>query len=273
MIASIGASAASQLLSTLLSKLSSSSSVSSTSSSRSTSTAATSGFQQALPGDSASAMSPPPTQPLSGEMLMALMALQAQTSAASTTSASTSGANGASSDPVQKLFSAMDSDGDGEVSQTEMEAYIEKQGGTQAQADTLFNALDQGNASAPGISESQMQSAVTDAKQAFHAHHHRHGGDQADKVADTLLQAMDSNDDGAVSQDEFSNFVTSNGGSAADASSDFAALNTSGSNALTSADFAKAFNAYQAQQNSQSSGAMMVSLLNQLSGATASVSA
>lgn len=169
----------------------------------------------------------------------------------------------------------MDSDGDGEVSQTEMESYIEKQGGTQAQADTLFSALDQGNTSG-GVSESQMQSAVSSAQQAHHGrHHHRNVGaaDQADNVANTLLQAMDSNDDGSVNQDEFSSFVTSNGGTAAQASSDFAALNTSGSNALTSADFAKAFNAYQAQQSSQSSGSMMVSLLDQLSSATTSVTA
>jgi hypothetical protein len=76
---------------------------------------------------------------------------------------------------------------------------------------------------------------------------------------------MDSNDDGSVSEDEFSNFVTANGGTAQDASSDFAALNTSSSNALTSADFAKAFNAYQAQQSAQSQGSTMVSLLDQLS--------
>lgn len=171
----------------------------------------------------------------------------------------------------------MDTDGDGEVSQTEMESYIEQKGGTQAQADQLFSALDQGNTSGTsGVSESQMQSAVSSAQQAHHGshhHHHKSGTDQADSVANTLLQAMDSNDDGSVDEDEFSNFVTANGGTASEASSDFSALNTSGSNALTSADFAKAFNAYQTQQNSQSSGAMMVSLLNQLSGATTSVSA
>jgi Ca2+-binding EF-hand superfamily protein len=121
-----------------------------------------------------------------------------------------------------------------------------------------------------------MASAVSQAQQAqqthgsHHHHHHKSGGtsDQADSTASALLQALDSNDDGSVSEDEFSNFVTANGGTAAQASSDFTALNSSGSNALTSADFAKAYNAYQTQQNTQSSGAMMVSLLNQLASAS-----
>jgi Ca2+-binding EF-hand superfamily protein len=205
---------------------------------------------------------------------MALMALQAQSGATAGDTSTSSSSQGSAADPVQQLFSAMDSDGDGEVSQSEMEAYIEKQGGTQAQADSLFSALDQSNAASggsSGISESQMASAVSQSQQAHGAHHHHHHhksvgtNDQADNVANTLLQAMDSDDDGSVSEDEFSNFITANGGTAADASSDFAALNTSGSNALTSADFAKAFNAYQAQQSTQSQGSMMVSLLDQLS--------
>jgi Ca2+-binding EF-hand superfamily protein len=205
---------------------------------------------------------------------MALMALQAQSGAAAGGTSTSSSSQGGAADPVQRLFSAMDSDGDGEVSQSEMEAYIEKQGGTQAQADSLFSALDQSNAASggsSGISESQMASAVSQSQQAHGAHHRHHHhkssgtNDQADNVANTLLQAMDSNDDGSVSEDEFSNFVTANGGTAQDASSDFAALNTSGSNALTSADFAKAFNAYQAQQSAQSQGSTMVSLLDQLS--------
>lgn len=271
MIAAAAAGAASQLLSTLLSKLSSSSATSSSSSTSSTTMAAASAFQQAMPGDSKCANAAPPTQPLSGDVLMALMALQAQSGGAAASTVS----QGSAPDPVQQLFSAMDSDGDDEVSQSEMEAYIEKQGGTQAQADSLFSALDRSNTASggsSGISESQMASAVSQSQQAHgahHRHHHKSSGtnDQADNVANTLLQAMDSNDDGSVSEDEFSNFITSNGGTAADASSDFTALNTSGSNALTSADFAKAFNAYQAQQSSQSQGAMMVSLLDQLSSA------
>jgi len=272
MVGSVGSSAASQLLSTLLQKLASASSTSSSSSSSSTATASVSGFQQALPGDTKKSLTPPPTPTLNGDILSALIALQAQTGSAA--SASTSGDG---SSPVQQLFSAMDSDGDGEVSQTEMESYIEKQGGTQAQADALFNSLDQGNSSSGGIGEDQMQAAVTNARQSFQAHHHRHhhgmaGNASGDNVANSLLQALDTNDDGSVSEDEFSDFFSANGGSASDAQNAFAALDTSGSGALTSADFAKAWNAYQAQQSAQSSGNMMISMLDKL-GQAASVSA
>ena len=265
MIAAAGA--ASQLLSTLLSKLSSSYAPSSSSS---TTPALTSAMQQAMPGDAAPPK-PAPKPQLSEQTLLALVALQAQNGGSAASGGST-----ASSDPVQKLFSAMDSDGDGTVSQSEMESYIEKQGGTQGQADSLFSAINQTNSAtsgSSGISESQMASAVSQAQQVQQAHHHHHhksgrANEQADNTASALLQALDGNDDGSVSEDEFSSFITANGGTAADASSDFAALNTSGSNALTSADFAKAFNAYQTQQNTQSPGSMVVSLLNQLAGAS-----
>lgn len=271
MIAAAAAGAASQLLSTLLSKLSSSYAPSSSSS---TTPALTSAMQQAMPGDAAPPK-PAPKPQLSEQTLLALVALQAQNGG----SAASSGGSTASSDPVQKLFSAMDSDGNGTVSQSEMESYIEKQGGTQGQADSLFSAINQTNSAtsgSSGISESQMASAVSQAQQVQQAHHHHHksGGanEQADNTANALLQALDGNDDGSVSEDEFSSFITANGGTAANASSDFSALNTSGSNALTSADFAKAFNAYQTQQNTQSPGSMVVSLLNQLAGASGATS-
>ena len=265
MVGSVGA--ASQLLSILLQKLASASSTSSSSSS-STTTASVGGFQQALPGDTKKSLTPPPAPTLNGDILSALIALQAQTGSNSSASASGDG-----SSPGQQLFSAMDSDGNGEVSQSEMESYIEKQGGTQAQADALYNALDRGNSSG-GISEDQMQAAATQARQAApHHHHHGMGGAKAgDNVANTLLQALDSGDDGSVSEDEFSDFFTANGGTAADAQNVFAQLDTSGTGGLTSADFAKAWNAYQAQQSAQSSGGMMVSMLDQL-GKAASVSA
>jgi Ca2+-binding EF-hand superfamily protein len=277
MIAAAGA--ASQLLSTLLSKLSSSYAPSSSSS---TTAALTSAMQQALPGEK-TPPKPAPKPQLSDQTLLALVALQSQNG--SDAAAATGSA--ASADPVQKLFSAMDTDGDGEVSQSEMEAYIQKQGGSQAQADSLFSAIDQTNSASRGsngISESQMASAMSQAQQVqqahggHHHHHHKSGSanDQADTTASSLLQALDGNDDGSVSEDEFSNVITANGGTAADASSDFAALNTGNSNALTSTDFAKAYNAYQTQQNTQSPGSMVVSLLNQLAGASggaASISA
>lgn len=273
MISSVGSSAASQLLSTLLSKLASASSASSatSSSSQSTATSAVSAFQQAIPGESCKGSSSA-VSPLSGDVLQALIALQAQQDGGA--SATTAGTN--SPDPVQQLFSAMDSDGDGEVSQSEMESYIEGVGGTQAQADALFTSLDQDTSS--GVTESDMANALSQAQQshqAWRGHHHHHGmdgqSDQADQVSNTLLQALDSNDDGSVSADEFTSFMTANGVSSTDAQNDFTALDTTGTGSLTSADFAKAWQAY----TSQSSGNILASFLGAMAqtGSTTSVSA
>ena len=124
-----------------------------------------------------------------------------------------------------------------------------------------------------------MSNAVSQAQQsqqAWHGHHHHHHGmggqnDQADQVSNTLLQALDTNDDGSVSEDEFTNFMTANGVSSTDAQNDFTALDSSGSGSLTSADFAKAWQAY----TSQSSGTIMASFLGAMAdtGSTTSVTA
>lgn len=269
MISSVGSSAASQLLATLLSKLASASSPSSASSSQSSMTGTVSAFQQAIPGDSGTS-SAPPVSPLSGNVLEALIALQAQQGS----STQAPGASTNSSNPVQQLFSAMDSDGDGEVSQSEMETYIEGAGGTQAQADALYTSLDRNGSS--GVTEIDMANAVSKSQQTqqpWHGHHHRHhgmdGSNQGDRVANTLLQALDSNDDGSVSDSEFTNFMTANGVSPADAQNDFTALDSGNSGALTSADFAKAWQAY----TSQSSGNILASFLGAMADTGTSVSA
>jgi Ca2+-binding EF-hand superfamily protein len=244
---------------------------------------------------------------LSGDILMTLMAMQQQSSGAASSGASAASSTASAStlsasDPLQQLFSAMDTNGDGSVSESEMESYIEGVGGTQADADSLYSALNQtastsgtaaasgtSGSSTAGITENQMASALQQAQSAQSGqaggmhHHHRHGtqggGDQADSVANTMMQALDTNDDGSVSESEFSSFVTANGGTATDAASDFSALDTSGSGSLTSADFATAWSNLQAQQSSQSSGTMVVSLLdafakaNTTSTSTTSVSA
>jgi len=172
-----------------------------------------------------------------------------------------------------------------QIDRGEFVAIIGKSGSGKSTLINMISGIDRpsagkvlvGDTAVDMLSESQMASAVSQAQQVQQAHHHHHhksgrANEQADNTANALLQALDGNDDGSVSEDEFSSFITANGGTAANASSDFAALNTSGSNALTSADFAKAFNAYQTQQNTQSPGSMVVSLLNQLAGASGATS-
>jgi hypothetical protein len=116
---------------------------------------------------------------LSDKILALLVQLQSQTSVdgsqtssnpnltTTTTTSATSASSG--NTPIQQLFAAMDGNGDGTVSQSEMEKYIESQGGTQSQADKLYSSLNQNGAS--GISESQMASA---AEKGHHGHHHHH---------------------------------------------------------------------------------------------------
>ena len=272
------ASAASQMLSSLMSALSP------TSSSDSSSTASASAMAMTgatpTPSDGSNALTGSATGTLSGEILTSLMALQQQSGDASPASATSSSA---SSDPLQQLFSAMDTNGDGSVSQGEMESYIEGIGGTQTQADSLYSALSQNGASSSaaastgtaGISESQMSGAVSQAQAAHHGgggHHHHKAGGSSDSATNALLQALDTNDDGSVSQDELTNFVTANGGTATDAANDFAALDSSGSGSLTSADFATAWSNMQAQQTSQSSGTMVMSLLDAFTKASGGAS-
>ncbi len=216
------------------------------------------------------------TQPsLSSQILMTLMQLQ-QGSSASDSSGSTSTTNGTQGqNPLGQLFSAMDTDGNGSVSQSEMESYLENAGATQGQADSLYSMLDQNGASgSAGITESQMASQLpqgAQGAQGMHGHHHHHhgagGASQSSQAEDPLMQMLDANNDGSVSQDEFSNFMTANGATSGQASSDFNALDSNGSGSLSSADFAQAWQNLQSAPAS-ASGSLAVSLMNAFANAT-----
>lgn len=156
-------------------------------------------------------------------------------------------------DSIQQLFSAMDTDGDGKVSQQEMETYITGKGGTQDQADALFSSLTQG-ASGPdtsgGILEQQLASDVSQAQQAMpHHHHHHHGGpppgadtNSGSDIASQIFSALDTNQDGKVSSDELAAaFNTSNtsdgtGTSSADTSKLFSQIDSNGDGSLSSGE-------------------------------------
>jgi Ca2+-binding EF-hand superfamily protein len=213
---------------------------------------------------------------ISSEILKLLVQMQQQLgSAASGSSTTTTASTSTMANPVStmasainQLFSAMDTDGDGSVSESEMEGYIEKQGGTQAQADALYTQLDQNSAS--GVSQQQLAGAVQPpGGGGGHHHHHHHIGGGGDSMASSLIQALDTDGDGSVSEDEFSNFITANGGTSAEASSDFSALDNDGSGALTTASLTKAWENLQNTQVPPSSGSVMASLLDTLAKANA----
>lgn len=80
--------------------------------------------------------------------------------------------------PLSQLFSTIDTNGDGTISQSEMESFIEGKGGTQSEADALYAGLTQNGTQS--LTETQLasdlQSAGGQAMHAIFGHHHHHEG-------------------------------------------------------------------------------------------------
>jgi hypothetical protein len=155
----------------------------------------------------------------------------------------------------------MDTNDDGSVSQSEMESYVEGVGGTQSQADSLYSALNQSGTS--GLTQSDFASAAAPSSppQGMGGHHHHHGvSGSSDQVANTLLQALDGDDDSTDG-------TTASGTST---STSLGITTLGGSSAAT--NFAQAWESLQNQSVAQSSS--MISMLDTLSklGMTASTS-
>jgi hypothetical protein len=86
---------------------------------------------------------------------------------------------------AQSLFSQLDANGDGQVSQTEFESVFGSNA-DMSKVDGLFNALDGNGDGSVGLDE------LTSAAQASHAHHHGHhhhggGGQDIGQTIDALL--------------------------------------------------------------------------------------
>jgi Ca2+-binding EF-hand superfamily protein len=201
----------SQIQAKMLSRLDSPQNTTSTTSSTSAGSTASTAAPPTGP-DASNALSGTAQPTLSNNILALLVQLQSQTSTdgsqtssnpnLSTTPTSSATSANSGNNPIQQLFAAMDSNGDGTVSQSEMEKYIESQGGTQSQADTLYSSLNQNGAS--GISEGQMASA---AEKGHHGHGHHHHHDAAASNASSSnsasqtpgAPASDSDNDGTSS--------------------------------------------------------------------------
>ena len=120
-------------------------------------------------------------------LMSVFVAFQEQQSAPQGTG-SQAGATGVSN-MAQNLFDSIDTDGNGQISQSELENAVTSAGGTTVQADSLFNKISDGGSS---VSESQLASAL---QQADGHHHHHHGGgaDSAGGAgsSDPLMAALD----------------------------------------------------------------------------------
>ncbi len=208
------------------------------------------------PGAASNCASGPSRATLSDQIVSLLVQMQ-QASATDRQSATSQATplSASSSDPLQQLFAAMDTNGDGVLSQSETETYIQSIGGTQQQANALFAGLDQSDAS--GISETQLADAAAQGAQTLHHHHrHGHGGEHGQDgagassgsgVATQMFSALDTNKDGTVSADELAaalGAATSGSGAGAASSSAntltfdgasklFSAIDTNGDNAVS----------------------------------------
>ena len=213
---------------------------------------------------------------LSSEILALLIQLQAQSGNATATSPSssngtsavtsaTSGTSSTTANPISSFFSSLDTDGNGSISQSEFENFIEKLGGTQNEADTLFSQLTQNN-NANGLSEQQL------AQDAFgYGPPPPPQQPSASQMANGLINAMGGSN-GQVTKSEFEDFVTSNGGTTSEADQDFAALDTSGSSTLSASDLEKAIQNQQQQQASSSTSiSPVLTWLNSLSATTSGI--
>ncbi|HTY70584.1 MAG TPA: EF-hand domain-containing protein [Alphaproteobacteria bacterium] len=181
---------------------------SSASPSPSSSSALSSGTPQnnGVTGGSSAALNP--------NSLFIFISMQEQQSAPQST-ASQAGTTG-SSNAAQSLFNSIDADGDGVISQAELEKAVTAAGGTTAQADALFNKISGGNGS---IGENQLASALQKAD--GHHHHHHLGGTGG---------TAEGSDGGAGSGDPLSALM---GGQTADGANSQVTTNADGSTTTT----------------------------------------
>lgn len=252
-VGAYGATDAGSLLARMLSRLESTNSTTSSTSSNPTTTST--GSISATPESAAStALTGTGQSALSDQIMALLVQLQQQSQADGAQAGGNSPPSGdtqtTANDPIQQLFSAMDANGDGAVSQTEMENYIGSKGGTPSQADALFSALNQntsGQNGSAGISEQQLAADVSQAQHSGRHHRHHHGGPEmgqgaansASDIAAQIFGALDTNQDGSVSADEFAtafgagNSTGGNGTSSTDSSALFSQVDGNSDGSVT----------------------------------------
>ena len=176
------------------------------------------------------------TANLSADIMQVLLMMQNYPAAAPSPAAT--------ADPLSNMVSAIDTNGDGTISQSELETYLQGVGGTQGQADALFEGLQKNNAG--NLTQAQLAADMQNAAPAHgghHRHHHHQAAASSDKVGLQLVQAMDSNGDSSVDQSEFESFFTALGGTATQADADFAALAPQDGGGVTAGTFSDAVTA------------------------------
>ena len=155
-----------------------------------------------------------------------------------TAAASTSGKKESSSataiplSPLQQaLFKALDTNGDGTITKSEMEQAVIKAGGTAKGADALYAKLDPN--SSGGITAQQLAQNLPVGRQ----HHHDMDGDEKGglrtQLSQSLFQAMDGNGNGTVTQKELEQAVANAGGTAKGADALYSLLDPNNTGGFT----------------------------------------
>jgi Ca2+-binding EF-hand superfamily protein len=148
----------------------------------------------------------------------------------------------------QNLFNRIDLNGDGSVTQPELEQAVTKAGGGTQAADALYGLLDPGNTG--GFGEQQLARALPGSGFSDQMHAQMIGyqaqgwpgaaGTQpGGQLAQSLFSQIDSNGDGVISQSELEQAVTGGGGSKAGADALYAKLDPDGSGAVSGQQFAQ----------------------------------
>jgi len=246
-----GGGGANQLLLSLLNRISPTQSTSATTAADSSTPADPTAANASTTDTSGTSLTGPTKAQLSDQVLQLLTMMQATSGMQPNSGTAAPSSTTAAQNGLSKLVSAMDTDGDGSISQSEMESYIQGKGGTQAQADSLFTALNQGGTG--NLTQAQLSQDLQNAPAGPHGHHHHHHQEQqasAGNVASQLMQAMDTNGDSSISQSEFENFVTSIGGTTDEADKDFSALNSQNSSGITTDQLTSAISAFQSSSTS-----------------------
>jgi Ca2+-binding EF-hand superfamily protein len=166
---------------------------------------------------------------------------------------------------AQSLFAQIDSNGDGTISQSELEQAVTNAGGSKEAADALYAKLDPNGAGS--VSEQQLAQSLLGVLPHHHHHHHgggtgvgsaTDGGNAADalaslfnadgggaaysplQIAQNMFSQIDQNGDGAITQSELEQAVTAAGGNKAGADALYAKLDPGGTGSVSQQRFVDA---------------------------------
>jgi Ca2+-binding EF-hand superfamily protein len=166
-----------------------------------------------------------------------------QAQADQTTSASSSQPQGHGGH-LKQLFNSIDSNGDGSITQSELEKAVTGAGGTTQQADQLFSALDPN-----GTGSVSLQQFVSGMKQ-IHQAASAASGTPSDGGVSQLFNSIDANGDGSITKSELEKAFAAQNLPTSNADTLFAALDPNGTGSITEQQFASGLQQLAQQQPS-----------------------